>query len=69
MTSQSFVVACGSTFLLVACIPLFAAKAQKAPAGEVPGAVMDKYCITCRNSRLKTANTRICGKERARRGA
>src|SRR5262245_18494515 len=39
--------------LLYLCMVLFSA--GRLPAQQTPRAVLDKYCVTCHNERLKTA--------------
>jgi hypothetical protein len=45
---------------LLVALPLGPVSGQ-APSGEKPRAVLDRYCVTCHNDRLKTANLSLQG--------
>src|SRR5262249_15597949 len=44
-----------SIVMLLAGVQTAAPQTQPSPTGAVPRAVLDKYCITCHNQKLKTA--------------
>src|SRR5579863_8557209 len=55
MTGRSLTVWAASLAIVAAGGALSNAGAQSERADDTPRAVLDKYCVTCHNERLKTA--------------